>query len=96
MKELRMLLAQAAKFLKRYFPTMLEYFGRPLRSNKAIYGLTLSCKLWVTEFSEWLLSQGFTQSKAEPAYFVMYKNEKKWLILIFYVDDMLYLGSNEQ
>eukprot|EP00957_Ditylum_brightwellii_P155596 11844291-Ditylum_brightwellii.AAC.1 len=63
----------------QYFPIVSKYFGRPLRLNKAIYGLTLSGKFWVTEFSEWLLNQGFVQSKAEPAYFIMYKDEKTWL-----------------
>eukprot|EP00957_Ditylum_brightwellii_P098317 7491363-Ditylum_brightwellii.AAC.1 len=81
---------------KQYFPTMSKYFGRPLMLRKAIYGLTLSGKLWVTKFSEWLLNQGFIQSKVEPVYVIMYKNEKTWPRLIFYVDDMLYFGSNEQ
>eukprot|EP00957_Ditylum_brightwellii_P209650 15362653-Ditylum_brightwellii.AAC.1 len=36
---------------KQYFTTMSKYFGRPLRLRKAIYGLTLSGKLWVIEFS---------------------------------------------
>eukprot|EP00957_Ditylum_brightwellii_P147452 11227961-Ditylum_brightwellii.AAC.1 len=81
---------------KQYFPTMSKYFGRPLRLRKVIYGLTLSGKLWVTEFSEWLLNQGFIQSKAEPAYFILYKDKKTWLRLIFYIDDMLCFGSNEQ
>eukprot|EP00957_Ditylum_brightwellii_P137401 10475795-Ditylum_brightwellii.AAC.1 len=81
---------------KQYFPTMSKYFGRTLRLKKAIYDLTLSGKCWVTEFSEWLLNQGFIQSKAEPAYFSIYKHEITWLRLIFYVDDMLYFGSNEQ
>eukprot|EP00957_Ditylum_brightwellii_P146144 11126916-Ditylum_brightwellii.AAC.1 len=55
----------------QYFPTMSKYFGRPLRLRKAIYGLSLSGKLWVTKFLEWLLNQGFIQSKAEPAYFIL-------------------------
>eukprot|EP00957_Ditylum_brightwellii_P091075 6933843-Ditylum_brightwellii.AAC.1 len=58
---------------KQYFPTISKYFGRPLRLRKTIYGLTLSGKLWVTEFLEWLLTQGFTESKAGPSYFIIYK-----------------------
>eukprot|EP00957_Ditylum_brightwellii_P162811 12398052-Ditylum_brightwellii.AAC.1 len=75
---------------------MSKYFGRHLRLRKAIYGLTLSGKLWVTEFLEWLLNQGFIQSKAETAYFILYKDEKTWLRPIFYIYDMLYFGSNGQ
>eukprot|EP00957_Ditylum_brightwellii_P113118 8627277-Ditylum_brightwellii.AAC.1 len=63
---------------KQYFPTLSTYFGRPLRLRKAIYGLTLSGKLWVSEFLECLLSQGFTQSKAEPSHFILYKDETTW------------------
>eukprot|EP00957_Ditylum_brightwellii_P210695 15365274-Ditylum_brightwellii.AAC.1 len=81
---------------KQYFPTMSKYFGKPLKLRKSIYGLTLSGNFLVTEFSEWLPSQGFTQSKAEPAYFILYKDEATWLRMISYVDDMLYFGSNEQ
>eukprot|EP00957_Ditylum_brightwellii_P196511 14972869-Ditylum_brightwellii.AAC.1 len=85
-----------SEIYKQYFPTISKYFRRSLRFRKDIYGLTLSGKLWVIEFSEWLLSQGFIQSKAEPAYFFLYKDETTWLGLIFYVDDILYFGSNEQ
>eukprot|EP00957_Ditylum_brightwellii_P172346 13120488-Ditylum_brightwellii.AAC.1 len=75
---------------------MSKYFGQPPRLRKALYGLTLSGKLWVIEFSEWLLNQGFIQSNTEPACFILYKDEKTWLILIFYVDDMLCFGSKKQ
>eukprot|EP00957_Ditylum_brightwellii_P091624 6976621-Ditylum_brightwellii.AAC.1 len=75
---------------------MSEYFGRSLRLRKTIYGLILSGKLWVTGFPEWLLTQGFNQSKAEPSYFILYKDETAWLRMIFYVDDMLCFGSNAQ
>ena len=49
-----------------------------------------------TEFSEWLYSIGFHQSPADPSYFVRYDKHGQWIRLIFYVDDMLYPGSNDQ
>jgi hypothetical protein len=60
-----------------------------------IYGLVYSGKYWNIEFSEWLYSQGFIQSQAEPSYFVRYDKHNQWLRLLFFVDDMLYVGSND-
>jgi Reverse transcriptase (RNA-dependent DNA polymerase) len=47
------------------------------------------------KISEWLYSQGFIQSQAEPSYFVRYDKQNQWLRLLFFVDDMLYAGSND-
>ncbi|KAI2496548.1 hypothetical protein MHU86_17940 [Fragilaria crotonensis] len=63
--------------------------------NKGIYGLVYSGKYWNIEFSEWLYSQGFIQSPSEPSYFVRYDKHNQWLRLLFFVDDMLYAGSND-
>ncbi|KAI2494359.1 ABC transporter B family member [Fragilaria crotonensis] len=72
-----------------------KYFGVPLLLDKGIYGLVYSGKYWNIEFSEWLYSQGFIQSQAEPSYFVYYDKHNQWLRLLFFVDDMLYVGSND-
>jgi hypothetical protein len=66
----------------------------PLLLDKGIYGLVFSGKYWNIEFSEWLYSQGFIQSPSEPSYFVRYNKHNQWLRLLFFVDDMLYVGSN--
>ena len=78
-----------------HFPEYAKYFGIPLLLNKGIYGLVYSGKYWNIEFSEWLYSQGFIQSQAEPSYFVRYDKHNQWLRLLFFVDDMLYAGSND-
>ncbi|KAI2500646.1 hypothetical protein MHU86_13796 [Fragilaria crotonensis] len=67
----------------------------PTLLDKGIYGLVYSGKYWNIEFSEWLYSQGFIQSQAEPSYFVYYDKHNQWLRLLFFVDDMLYVGSND-
>ncbi|KAI2510030.1 hypothetical protein MHU86_4324 [Fragilaria crotonensis] len=78
-----------------YFPEYAKYFGTPALLNKGIYGLVYSGKYWNIEFSEWLYSKGFIQSQSEPSYFVFYNKHNQWLRLLFFVDDMLYAGSND-
>ena len=81
----------AVHFPRKY----AKYFGRPMLLNKGIYGLVYSGKYWNIEFSEWLYSQNFKQSQSEPSYFVLYDKHNNWLRLLFFVDDMPYVGSND-
>jgi len=83
------------KELAEFFPQYAKYFGVPLLLNKGMYGLVFSGKAWNTEYSEWLYSQGFCQSSADPSFFVKRFKHGHWLKLIFFVDDMLYAGSND-
>jgi hypothetical protein len=55
-----------------YFPEYAKYFGVPLLLDRGIFGLVYSGKYWNIAFSEWLYSQGFIQSQAEPSYFVLH------------------------
>jgi hypothetical protein len=77
------------------FPEYAKYFGVPLLLNKGIYGLVYSGKYWNIESSEWLYSQGFLQSPSEPSYFVQYDKHNQWLRLLFFVYEVLYVGSND-
>jgi len=83
------------KELAEFFPQYSKYFGVPLLLNKGMYGLVFSGKAWNTEFSEWLYSQGFCQSSADPSLFIKRFKHDHWIKLIFFVDDMLYAGSND-
>ena len=38
-----------------YFPSYLNYFGRPLRLNKSMYGMTNSGKLFDYDITNWLI-----------------------------------------
>ena len=79
-----------------HFPKYAKYVGRPVLLNKGIvYGLVYSGKCWNNKFSEWLYSQNFKQSPSEPLYLVPYDKHNNWLRLLFFVDDMLYVRSND-
>ena len=67
-----------------------EWFGRPLRLKKGIYGQHFLGKYWSLDFTEWLISQGFQQSTADTTYLIKYHANGAWLRLIFYVDDCLW------
>jgi hypothetical protein len=77
------------------FPEYAKYFGTPSLLNKGIYGLVYSGKYWNIEFSEWRYSKGFILSQAEPSYFVYYNKHCQWLCLLVFVNNMLYVGSND-
>jgi hypothetical protein len=80
---------------EEFFPEYTNYFGAPLLLNKGTYGMVFSGKLWNKEYTSWLLSQGFFQSKSDPSIFIQHYANAQWLKLIFLVDDMLYCGSND-
>ena len=78
-----------------YFPEYAKYFGTPSLLKKGIYGLVYSGKYWNIDFSEWLHSKGFIQSQAELSCFVFYNKHNQWLRLLFFVNNMLYVGCND-
>ncbi len=85
--------AKVQKQIQKYnFPEYAEYFGTPSLLNKGIYGLAYSGKYWNIE---WLYSKGLIQSQAEPSYFVYYNKQNQWLRLLFFIDNMRYVGSND-
>jgi hypothetical protein len=77
------------------FPKHAKFFGVPLLLDKGNCGLVFSGKYWNIEFLEWLYSQGFIQSPSKPSYFVQYNKHNQWLCLLFFVDNILYVGSND-
>ena len=48
-----------------YFPEYSQYFGRPLKLLKSMYGMTNSGKLFVDELTEWLKKEGFIKSQSD-------------------------------
>jgi hypothetical protein len=77
------------------FSEYAKFFGVPLLLDKGIYGLVYSGKYWNIEFPEWLYSQGFIQSPSKPSYFVRYNKHNQWLRLLFFVNNIIYVGSND-
>jgi hypothetical protein len=51
------------------WPEFKDYCGRPLRLVKSMYGMTYSGKCWYLDLKEWLLEEGFIQSRASPCFF---------------------------
>ena len=77
------------------FPDLAKWFGVPLRLKRGIYGMTYSGKFWAEEITDWLLSEDFEQSTADPCYFVKYWPDGRWLRLVYYIDDVAYAGSDD-
>jgi hypothetical protein len=82
--------------LKEQFPEYAQWFGIPLRLKKGIYGLSLSGKWWNEEFTNWLFSDNFEQSKADPTFYVRHYSDGRYVKLIYHTDDMIYFGSDDE
>ena len=61
--------------LAKYFPEYSKWFGVPLRLKKGMYGLVFAGKWWNEEFTDWLFSDGFEQSKADPTFYAKYHRD---------------------
>jgi hypothetical protein len=82
--------------LKEQFPEYAKWFGIPLRLKKGIYGLSLSGKWWNEEFTNWLFSDNFDQSKADPTFYVKHYPDGRYIKLIYHTDDMIYYGTDDE
>ncbi|XP_071687138.1 uncharacterized mitochondrial protein AtMg00810-like [Rutidosis leptorrhynchoides] len=63
------------------------------RLKKALYGLKQAPRAWFQRLSSFLVSLGFTCSRADTSLFV-FKKDSNILYLIFYVDDIILTGNN--
>ena len=55
--------------LNDYFPpTMTNYFGRPLKLAKGLYGTTHSARWWWKELHDWLIVNHFECAISENVY----------------------------
>lgn len=61
--------------------------------HKALYGLKTAPKTWFKRLRDWLLSQGFTQSKSDSCVFFKL-NPILWIVV--YVDDLLILAKEDK
>ena len=60
--------------------------------RKAMYGLRSAPKAWQDHFAKVMATLGFRRLKSEPN---VYVNPETGVIVLSYVDDLLYLGSTE-
>ena len=67
-----------------------------LRTKCSIYGLGNSAHAWFTVFEEFLLDFGFKVLLSESCFYVLRNKEKKIIMmLLLYVDDILYSGNEK-
>lgn len=61
--------------------------------TKALYGLKQAPRAWFDTFSNYLIGFGFKCSRSDSSLFTYHK-DKKTLVLLLYVDDILLKGSD--
>ena len=61
--------------------------------EKALYGLQQSPRAWFDRFSKTLVNYGYTQCQADHTLFVKFSSEKKIVVLIVYVDEIIPIGD---
>jgi len=83
-------------FYGSVFPEFQQYCGTPLCLLKAMYGMTLSGKFWNQDLLEFLVSMGFMQSTVLRCLFYKKYFDGSVILILNYVDDMLYHGILEQ
>ena len=76
-----------------HFVKSMVIFGH--RLVKSMYGMTYSGKYWYLDLKEWLLEEGFVQSRASPCFFCKIFPGGYFIKIIIYVDDKLFFGNSE-
>ncbi|KAJ3549561.1 hypothetical protein NMY22_g827 [Coprinellus aureogranulatus] len=66
-----------------------------LRLHKALYGLKQAALAWWKELASSVLQLGFQQLNADTGVFV-YRSKKGVVILVAYVDDIIFFSSNKK
>ena len=73
-----------------YFPEYSQYFGRALKLLKSMYGMTNSGKLFSDDLTEWLVEEGFIQSKCQMSIYYKYAPDGSKIVVLSYVHDCVY------
>ncbi|CAB3995163.1 Hypothetical predicted protein [Paramuricea clavata] len=63
--------------------------------KKSLYGLKQSPRCWNKSFKEFMISQGFEQSAADPCVFIRKVNDQLAIVAV-HVDDLILLTETEQ
>ena len=61
--------------------------------NRALYGLVQAPRCWNQKVTAWLEDYGFKQSQVDPGIYIMYSDDKVY-ILALYVDDAICVGRS--
>ncbi|CAB1112933.1 unnamed protein product [Ectocarpus sp. CCAP 1310/34] len=70
--------------------------GKVLKVERALYGLKQSGREWGFEAANILVDSGYEQCRADPCVFRKIVDGKVVSIIVIYVDDIMYVGSEEE
>ena len=74
-----------------YFPEYKQYFGRPLRLLRSMYGMTISGKLFADDLTDWLIIMaGFKQLECQGSIYYKIREDGHRIVVLSYVDDCVY------
>ena len=80
-----------------HFPEYCNYFGRPLRLNKSMYGMTNTRNLFYDELTNWLIDEsGFKQSQFQMSIYYKYAPYGSKLVVLSNVDDCVYQYTSDE
>ncbi|MFM8622139.1 MAG: reverse transcriptase domain-containing protein, partial [Holophagaceae bacterium] len=77
------------------FVNRKETEGTCIHLGKAMYGTVQAPLAFFNEFAKLLRKIGLTQSKTDPCVWFKWADDRIWLVVTVYVDDVLYAGSKE-
>jgi len=64
------------------------------RLKKSLYGLKQAPRQWYLKFDRFMSEQGYTRCHSNHCVYLKRQNDGSDIILLLYVDDMLFAGSN--
>jgi Reverse transcriptase (RNA-dependent DNA polymerase)/gag-polypeptide of LTR copia-type/Integrase core domain/GAG-pre-integrase domain/Domain of unknown function (DUF4219)/Zinc knuckle len=70
--------------------------GHVYKLHKALYGLKQAPRAWYSKIDQFFSDTGFSRSKSEPSLYVKKKQDGTLMMVCLYVDDMIYLGTNQE
>lgn len=65
-----------------------------IRLNKSLYGLKQSGRMWYNRLSEYLIREGYKNDPISPCIFIKKYENKGFVIIAVYVDDLNILGTS--
>jgi Reverse transcriptase (RNA-dependent DNA polymerase) len=64
--------------------------------HKALYGLKQAPRAWYSKIDKFFVDTGFSRSKSEPSLYVKKNSSENQMMVCLYVDDMIYMGTNQE
>ncbi|CAN0920234.1 Retrovirus-related Pol polyprotein from transposon TNT 1-94 [Linum grandiflorum] len=70
--------------------------GKVYRLRKVLYGLKQAPRAWNSRIDRYFQDNRFQRSPSEASLYIKKGEDKNFLILCLYVDDLIYTGTNQQ